>query len=133
VTPANRLTAQILLAVSREFPDVKLWRNNRVDAMAVGASGRMRRVKAGIDGQADLTGIIGGASIVYLKNRGNRLEIEVKAGKDRARPSQLAFSQMIREHGGVYIEARAIEQTLNELSLYARRVRPARDHQEPGE
>jgi|SRR5580698_1886100 hypothetical protein len=130
MTPANRLTAEILLAVSKQFPDVKLWRNNRVDAMAVGAGGRMRRVKAGIDGQADLTGIIGGIQTGF---RGCRLEIEVKAHKDRMRPSQVTFGAMIELHGGIYIEAREVEATLEELSRYARRVRPDRDHQEPGE
>jgi hypothetical protein len=55
----------------------------------------MRRVQAGIDGQADISGIVGPS--------GKRLELEVKCGKDRQSLEQIAFERMIRERGGVYV------------------------------
>ena len=128
MTPSDRLTAEILLAVSKEFPYVVLWRNNRIDAMAVGAGGTMRRVKAGIDGQGDLTGIALSRSGVGL-----RLEIEVKTGKDGLSKAQRRFRNMIVQHGGIYIVARNVEDTLAALGQYSQRNRQLRDHQEPGQ
>lgn len=74
--------------------DVRLWKNNRLVAKL--ANGR--KVSAGIDGQADLTGIIRG---------GLRLEIEAKTPRDAQRPAQRAFERMMVEFGGIYILARA--------------------------
>jgi hypothetical protein len=105
-TPANILTAELLIEIQKRFPNVRVWRSNRIDAMAIGKGGSLRRVQAGIDGQGDITGITGG---------GIRLEIEVKVGKDRLRDSQKAFKKMILDHGGIYIEARSVEQCLEEL------------------
>lgn len=67
----------------------------------------MRRVSAGIDGQGDICGLIGPG--------GRMLQVEIKAGKDRMRPSQYAFAAMIRRHGGLYIEARSVEDVIKEL------------------
>lgn len=67
----------------------------------------MRRVSAGIDGQADISGIVGPS--------GKRLEIEVKAGKDRMRPTQNAFRHMMATHGGIYIIAHNVDDCLRDL------------------
>lgn len=125
MTPANRLTAEILLAVSREFPDVKAWRSNVIAARAVGKDGRQRIVKAGIRGQADISGIVG--------PNGTRLEVEVKIPPDIQSVAQIVFEKMITRAGGIYIIARNLEGTLRTIGHHARRVRPERDHQEPGE
>lgn len=102
---ANAITAAILLGVSERFRgQIVLWRNNRIDAMVKGRGGKMRRVTAGINGQADLTGI--------MASTGRRIEIEVKAGKDRQSPEQCAFGLMIQKHGGLYLVARDAEQCL---------------------
>lgn len=106
-TPANKLTADLLIAIPREFPQCRVWRNNRVDALVPGAGGRIRRVQAGIDGQADLSGV--------MAPSGRRVEIEVKAGRDRQSDAQKAFQKMITEFGGIYIVARSVEQCIEEL------------------
>jgi hypothetical protein len=93
---ANYLTTEILLEITKQGLGVA-WRNNRIDAMAAGKDGRPRRVSAGINGQADITGIL---------PDGRRLEIEVKVGKDKQSAAQIAFGRMIESHGGVYIVAR---------------------------
>jgi len=95
MSDANALTAKLLIEIPARFPNIRVWCNNRVDAMLPGFNGRMRRVQAGIDGQADISGIVGPS--------GKRLELEVKCGKDRQSLEQIAFERMIRERGGVYV------------------------------
>lgn len=96
---ANEITAELLLRVAREVPYVWLYRNNRVNAKAIGKGGRLRHVSAGIDGQGDLSGLIAPT--------GRRLEVEVKAeyskGRDRQSPVQEAFQNRIESMGGVYL------------------------------
>jgi len=74
--------------------DVRAWRNNRGVARFDG-----RVVSFGINGQADISGIVMG---------GRRLEIETK---HTTKPSedQLNFAAMIRRFGGLYILARSVE------------------------
>lgn len=107
---ANDLTAQLLIEIPKRFPHIRVWRSNRIDAMAVGKNGKLRRVQAGIDGQGDITGIIG--------KSGRRLEIEVKAGRDRMRDTQHAFQAMIVKASGVYILARDVERCLADLEAW---------------
>lgn len=114
MTPATALTNEILIAIGKRFPQIKLWRNSRVNAMAMGAGGKMRRISAGIDGQADLSGIIG-QSTGGTDLGGRRIEVEIKAGADRMRPSQLSFKAMILRHNGVFIEARSVDQCLTDI------------------
>lgn len=96
---ANDITSALLIEVPRNIPNVFLYRNNRIDTMAVGRNGKSRRVMAGIDGQGDLSGIIGPS--------GCRIEVEVKAeyehGRDRQSIKQEAFQRLIEGHGGIYI------------------------------
>ena len=99
---ANALTTAILAGITERGLG-RAWRSNRIDAMAVGRGGNMRRVSAGINGQADITGIL---------IDGRRIEIEVKIGHDKQSPGQLAFAAMIEDHHGVYIVARDLEQCL---------------------
>ena len=106
-TPANVLTSELLVEIPRRFPNIRVWRSNRIDALLTGAGGRLRRVKAGIDGQADISGIVGPT--------GRRCEIEVKAGKDRLSLDQYAFQHMIESHGGLYLIARDLDGTLAKL------------------
>jgi len=106
MSDANEMTAALLVEIPKRYPGVRIWRNNRIDAMALGAGGRLRRVKAGVDGQADLSGIGPG---------GVRIEIEVKAGRDKMSKSQIAFQAMILNHGGIYIEARDVDECMAAL------------------
>ena len=107
-SPANEITARLLDEIPKRFREVRVWRNNRVKAVVTGENGRKRMMDAGIDGQADISGIAGPS--------GRRVEIEVKAGRDRLRPDQIAFRNMILSHGGIYIEARGVEAGLAALA-----------------
>lgn len=104
---ANEITAQLLIRIPEQFPGVRVWRNNRVKAMAKGRGGTMRMVSAGVDGQGDISGIAG--------PHGRRVEIEVKAGKDQLSLVQIHFGHMIRKLGGIYLVARQVDETLAEL------------------
>lgn len=108
-TPANRLTAELLIEIPKRFPGVRVWRANRIDAVAHNRDGSTRRIKAGIDGQADLSGIIG--------PDGRRLEIEIKVGKDRQSLKQRAFDQMIISLGGLYIIASTADECYGILEV----------------
>lgn len=109
---ANPLNAALLIEIPRTFPETRLWRNNRVEAKAIGRGGRLRHISAGIDGQGDLSGIhpvmIGSVRV------GIRLEVETKT-TDRLLETQKAFRDMIVGAGGIYIEARSVEQCIEEL------------------
>lgn len=93
---ANEITKYLLKHLWREIPGLDVWRANRVDAMAVGAGGRMRKVEAGIDGQADLTGH-------YGPQNHRRCEIEVKGPGDSQNKNQIDFEHRCRTHGTLYI------------------------------
>lgn len=110
---ANELTTALLIEIPERFEGARVWRNNRIDAMAVGSGGKLRRVSAGINGQGDITGIL--PIMVGFTKMGIRLEVEVKAGKDRVSESQLGFQGMIIDAGGIYIVARSVEQCIEEL------------------
>lgn len=126
---ANEITAALLIEIPKRFTGARVWRNNRVDAMVPGRGGKPRRVQAGINGQADITGIFPTVRPVSYdevigicppkKNYiGLRLEIEVKAGNDVMSYQQKAFRLMIEGAGGIYIEARSVEQCLEELGRW---------------
>lgn len=102
--------ADIQQAILREFgalPWIRLWRAN----VLVARDARGRVVRAGIKGQADLSGI--------LAPHGQRLEIEVKAAHGRQTKEQQAWEAMIRKHGGLYILARSTGDVWAALAPYA--------------
>ena len=74
---------------------MRLWRAN-VLAARMGD----RFVRAGVPGQADLTGIL---------PDGRRLEIEAKSDRGRQTEDQRNFQRMIERFGGVYVLARSVE------------------------
>lgn len=120
---ANEITAELLLKVPREIPRVWIYRNNRIDADVPMGGGRKRHVSAGINGQGDLSGVIGPHpdcicwehppvyGITFMcpaptHLRGVRIEGEVKAkyakGKDVQSPVQQAFQAKIESMGATY-------------------------------
>jgi hypothetical protein len=111
MSQANKITKDLLDEIPKRFPHIRVWRSNRVKAMAVGRGGKPRMIDAGIDGQGDISGIIAPT--------GRRLEIEVKAGDDRMSDDQKNFRDMIVFHGGVYIEARDVKKALAKLDALA--------------
>lgn len=120
-TPANKLTADLLIEIPRKFPNIRVWRNNRVDAMVPGRGGKMRRVQAGVDGQADISGIccIRHPRLAPRKF-GLRIELEIKVGRDRLSDKQEAFREMINEHGGIFLVASDVAATLQRIDNVVR-------------
>lgn len=91
--------ADLQAAILHEFgsrPDIRLWRANVLVART--KDGRV--VKAGVKGQADLSGIRAG---------GQRIEIEVKSPSGRQSQEQKRWQAMILRFGGIYVTARSLE------------------------
>jgi hypothetical protein len=108
MSEANDITAKLLERIPQEFPTtVRVWRNNRIKAIAIRRGGKKRLVNAGVNGQADISGIVAPS--------GRRLEIEVKAGKDRLSLDQINFGNMIRQLGGIYLVVRDLDSGLASL------------------
>ena len=122
---ANEITAALLIAIPKRFPGVRVWRQNTGggvgmstvhQAVALIRSGMYaqaiklltsRPMTWGIDGCGDISGIGPG---------GRRIEIEVKAGRDRQSEAQKNFERMIKDLGGVYLIARGVECTMELLA-----------------
>ncbi len=98
---ANLITQDFLLFASREWPDGMFWRNNRIKAKALGKDGQLRVVESGIDGQADITGCV--PITIAGRRAGIRVEVEVKAGRDTQRDTQITFEHAIKRAGGIYL------------------------------
>lgn len=120
---ANGLTRRILLEIPRAFPGSRLWRANCGaavpysvvrEALRLIAQGkiqdavqyltRQRPVTFGIPGQGDTSGLVAPT--------GRRLEIEIKTSNDRMSPEQMTFCEMVRRTGGIYVEARSVEEAV---------------------
>jgi hypothetical protein len=97
---ANEITAALLLRIPAAFP-ARVWRRN----VGVAKAGD-RFIRLGVPGEADITGIVDG---------GYRLEIEVKAGRDRLREEQASFLSMVKLHGGIALVARDVEATMDAI------------------
>lgn len=108
---------QTILKLSEEISSIRVWRSNSGvgagwylvrNALKAAIQGDMasvkriltqaRPIKFGLNGQADITGIL---------PDGRRLEVEMKTATGRQRAEQKVFEQMIRSRGGVYILARS--------------------------
>lgn len=101
-------------AILREFgalPWLRIWRANVL--VARDSTGRI--VRAGIKGQADLSGILKG---------GRRLEIEVKSPTGRQTKEQRAWQRMIEAHQGLYILARSTGDVWEALAPFASQTAP---------
>lgn len=85
-------------------PTLRLWRANVL--VARDQSGRV--VKAGIKGQADISGI--------LAPSGRRIEIECKTQTGRQTDEQRAWQWMIERMGGLYVLARSTDDVERALS-----------------
>lgn len=89
--------------------DARIWRNNRGTAFR-----GTRAVEFGIDGQADLSGV--------LKPSGRRLEIEVKRPGEGPNPDQIAFGKMIRESGGAWACVSSVEEAIAVVDRFQRQA-----------
>lgn len=83
-----------------------------------------RKVKVGLGGMADVSGILlidrewEHYGSTQYESHGIRLEIECKTGGGKLSPSQKKWRDMIEKFGGIYIQARNVEQVLEELKKY---------------
>jgi hypothetical protein len=103
VTPEKNVQNAIL----REFgtrPGLRIWRANT--GVAVYGD---RRVRFGVPGQADVTGILPG---------GIRLEIECKAPGKRQTTEQANYQRMIERFNGVYVLAYGVADVWAAIGKY---------------
>lgn len=98
---ARKITNALLVEIPKRFP-ARVWRRN-VGA-TLNKTGQL--VRFGVPGEADITGII---------RPGIRLEIEVKAGRDRLTEAQDSFLAMVKLHGGIAIVAHDVEIALYDI------------------
>lgn len=96
----QKLVDDILFAVG-SHKRIRLWTRN------VGFD-YMRKIKFGVEGEADLQGIIAPT--------GRMLGIECKTGTGRLSAAQKRWRDMLIKFGGLYIEARSIDQVLDEIN-----------------
>lgn len=94
-----------LLFAFGSMPNVRVWVRN----VGVGVVGD-RVIRYGIKGESDIDGIV--------SPNGRRLCIEVKTGKAVLSLDQKRFRAMILRFGGIYIEARSVEQALHEFKNF---------------
>lgn len=92
----SNLVAEILLRFGAH-PNVRIWRAN----VLVAKDARGRVVRAGITGQADISGLLGPT--------GRRIEIECKSATGRQSEEQRRWQVMIESLGGLYVLARSTD------------------------
>ncbi len=97
------LVASILLRFGSR-PTIRLWRANVL--VAKDKTGRV--VRAGITGQADISGL--------RLPSGQRVEIECKTATGRQTQEQKRWQSMIERFGGIYILARRVDDVESALS-----------------
>lgn len=85
-----------ILRLWGSHPRVRLWRANAGKAY-IGT----RPLQINIPGCPDLIG--------WIAPAGTFLGIECKADRGRLRPEQAAFRDRLEKDGGIYIEARSVE------------------------
>ena len=110
------LTAKIL-AKHGARPDCKQWRNETAGAWVGKVKGRTNSGNVVLRGarmiQAGLC--VGSADIVGLTNEGRFIAIEVKAGKDRLKPHQKRWLDLVESLGGLVIVATCVQDVTDVL------------------
>lgn len=125
---ANNMTAALLIEIPKRMPRCRVWRQNTGMGVPIAS---VRRAAACIhsgDIKGALSalsytnrfGIVGGGDVSGIMNGGRRMEIEVKAGKDKQSDEQKAFQSMICSLGGIYLVCRSVDVTLAELEILYR-------------
>jgi hypothetical protein len=102
---AERDIQHAILSAWGATPHLRLWRANVGVGWFVNGQPARRTdpgaypVKFGLEGQADLTGLL---------TDGRRLEVECKTARGRQSEAQQRFQAMIERFGGVYVLARSV-------------------------
>lgn len=95
----QKLVDDILFSIGSN-PRIRIWTRQ------VGFD-YMRKIKFGVEGEADLQGIIAPT--------GRMLSIECKTGKGKLNAAQKRWRAMVLKFGGLYIEARSLQQVIDEV------------------
>lgn len=112
MSQSGDMTARLLIEIPYRFPGIWAWRSNPVNAMAEGRGGQKRLIRSGLPGEPDIS-----ATISPCSRFGG---IEVKAGRDVMRESQINWRNKILAVGGWYIICRDVDVTLDELAVLYR-------------
>lgn len=96
----QKLVDDILFKIG-SLPNVRLWTRSVGVANPIGSE---RIIRFGIPGESDLQGI--------LKPSGRYISIEVKTGSAKLSKAQKNWRNMILSFGGIYVEARSVEEAL---------------------
>ena len=96
---AEAVLQRLILARLNLLPGVKVWRSNTGARQVAGG----RVIRFGVRGQGDISGV---------GPNGIRIEVEVKTATGRLTPDQLAFGELMKKHGAVYVVARSLEDAL---------------------
>ena len=124
MTPANRITNELLIEIPARWPQVTCWRSNtgagvgmhqvnsaiaalQVGNVAAALQFLRRPMKFGLIGSADISAMIG--------PHGQFVQIEVKAGRDRQSEQQKKWQAVCVARGVPYIIARETRQAMEEL------------------
>lgn len=99
-TAAHQKLAYEILEKVGSHPNIRLW-------IRVVGFDRLKKIRYGIPGEADLQGI--------AMPNGRMIAIEVKTGSGKLSVEQKRYRDMILRFGGVHILARSVEQVLTEL------------------
>lgn len=125
---ANNMTAALLIEIPKRFSGCRVWRQNTGMGVPIASVKQaiaciMARDYKGAIAALSYTnrfGIVGGGDVSGIMNGGRRMEIEVKAGKDKQSDEQKGFQEMIRSLGGIYLVCRDVSVTLAELEILYR-------------
>ena len=90
-----------ILRLYGAHPRLRLWRANAGRAFVPTARGGLRTIQVNIPGCPDIIG--------WLRPHGRFVGIECKSDRGRLRPEQAAFRDRLVADGGIYVEARCVE------------------------
>lgn len=100
----SELVNQLLVKLT--FTGCRVWKNH------VGFD-EERKIHYGLVGSSDIFGIM-----KCYSEKGIWLAVECKVGRDKLRNEQIKFKAMIENHGGLYIEARNIDETFDKVKTF---------------
>lgn len=93
------------------------WRANTGGSSYPGKDGKVRYVKYGFKGVADIIGIRHYYQAAAKRDFGQFIAIEVKRPGGKPSLDQLAFQRAVEAHGGIYILAMSVEDVQRGLGL----------------
>lgn len=130
MSEANNITAELLIQIPARFPGIRVWRQNTgigvsmanvKRALALLGGGAVKQAMELLSHPTMRFGVLGGGDISGLMApMGRRLEIEVKAGRDKQSEEQRAYQGMIVGLGGAYLLCRDVEACMEELAVIYR-------------